>query len=333
MEALGAAAAIAQLAGYSHSTVKILVELLEHMRTGSSVYQERIYEIEALREVIESLPRSTQAQSSIDSVVRSIVQISRDALSTLNSLRTKPCLFGTVLWAYSERSRVSKCFNSLESKKKDLVLYLVYDQSHILKSIDNRFQAVYPARKMPDNPNFRSDQTPDMGRTKNNLLAREQPDPRGALNIGTNGHIDKESAIRSTAVATDAVKDVLSSSKDVNIRTENGQLSGEAVDLAGIRDKDEVLNIVKAKIKPPNTGESPPEGSSQPTPFKGDGCQLQASPSGPKLTPKEAVRHGTLVRDPQKHRQQQQQQQQEDEEDDLVLVQSMTSSGTRGRIN
>lgn len=159
MESLGAAAAVAQLLGYSHSAGKILLELIAHLRAGPAGYQERIQELEALQGVLKDLPHSVKAQSSIDLVVRSIIQVSQEAVFTLKTLKAKPCILGTFLWACTERSRISSYFSSLDSKKRDLVLYLIHDHFRTLKSIDERLPTKSKTKQMSECENLRDQDT------------------------------------------------------------------------------------------------------------------------------------------------------------------------------
>lgn len=138
------------------------------------------------------------------------------------------------------------------------------------------------------------------------------------VSIEAKDHKDGDRAIRFTGFSNDVAKAAVSGSKDFNIRTEGGRLSGDAMDFTGARDGNEAPDIIKAKTQPQTTGERPPEGALQPNPFRGDGCKLQESPFNPKLTPREAGGQAAIGRD------------EHQKKEEFVLVESSTVNGTSG---
>ncbi|KAK7909112.1 hypothetical protein PG985_014990 [Apiospora marii] len=247
MEPLGTAAAIAQLLAYSNSAGTILLELITHLRTGSAGYEERIQELEALQGVLKDLPHSVKAQSSIDLVIRSIIQVSQDAVFTLKTLKKKHCILGTFLWACTERSRISNYFSSLDSKKRDLVLYLVQDHSRTLRSIDARLPTKYTAKKMSKREMLRDKDTSGGGQGDNLDMGSNTTVQSGVTTITSKGSTVEEFSTQSTGVANNAVSS--DAPAPSNIDASDTMVRKCGASLVGYRTETEAVDIHRLNLQ------------------------------------------------------------------------------------
>lgn len=144
MEVIGAIASVSQLFSYSFSVSKLLAQLITDTQAGPIAHRHKVADIRLLDVLIKDILRTPRRFSATQEevLIPIIIQISVTSCkirSLLHQSHTCPLI---TIWNLStRRSELCEEFNTLESRRHFLSLYLVQDTSRqISMSYETRYQ-------------------------------------------------------------------------------------------------------------------------------------------------------------------------------------------------
>lgn len=132
MELVGAAASVSQLISYSYSVSNLIAQLITDTQAGPVVHRHKVADIRLLdiliKDILETPRRFSSTQEEV--LIPIIIQISATICKIQNLLnQPRSSRLIAILTISARRSELCEEFNTLESKRQFLSLYLVQDTS------------------------------------------------------------------------------------------------------------------------------------------------------------------------------------------------------------
>lgn len=144
MELVGAVASVSQLISYSYSVSNLIAQLITDTQAGPVVHRHKVADIQLLDLLIKDILKTPRRFSSTQEelLIPIIIQISA-TICKIQTLLSQPrsCRLIAILTTSARRSELCEEFNTLESKRHFLSLYLVQDTSRqISMSYNTQYQ-------------------------------------------------------------------------------------------------------------------------------------------------------------------------------------------------